>query len=623
MKHLGSFSGKLILVLVLLCSAAAAETITENFDQDPGWRAHGLPSNTSDFGFRNSSLAGGDPGEIGGYFSSTDRLLWYGDDNIGTFSGDDMLSASGLLNIAEVDEGYNNTVFVGHFDGSQTSALRGIGFEILEDISGSQSIDNPRFRINYRIGEAEGLLFTIANTQETRSWSYLYDPKGGDHGSLTVSVSGTNGDSATVFLTAQERSSLTAQNTFGLANNAQELLQTQRLALYIDNVIYSQGAPPEEYPDLVLNKTVDNPSPLGDELVEFTLEVSNQGRGEANGVKVFEQLPGDMEIPEGMAAAPSVGTYKPASGEWEIGILEPGQTETMRLPARIHAVPQPVCVINRADVASDIDEAADANAAWVALRRPDVERCVDLGVEVMDWAQVCYACGGDTIIEYRLRVRNAGPDAARNVVLEISETSYRALGFRTDATHCNALRCVWPELAGDSEVIVTVQSDRFQIQTSTEHGIAAAVSSDVEDYAAGNNSLTYRSAMRVCTSPSCQTPDWNINVGSGAGGCMIATAAYGTVTDERLNILRRFRDDVLLRSASGQALVDWYYRVSPPIAAYIAPRPLLRAIVRALLAPLLLLISYPLPVAAALGIVVAGGVIVRRRWRVDVHTRSA
>lgn len=621
MRNLRYFVANMALVLASVCCAATvAETITENFDQDPAWRKVNLPSNGNDFGFRNSSFAGGDPGEIGGYFSATDRLTWYGDDNIGSFTGDDVFSASGLMNIEEVDEGYNNSVFVGHFDGSQSLALHGVGFSILEEISGSQTTDNPTFRINYRIGEAEGLLFSIANIQETRSWNYLYDPNDGDYGSLSISVSGSGGDSATVFLTADERGSLKDLNTFGLASTPQEFQQTQKLGLYIDNVTYSQGPPPEEYPDLVLGKSVNNPSPNGDELVEFTVEVSNQGKGEASDVKVFEELPGDMDIPEGMAAATSVGTYNPASGEWEIGTLKPGQTETMRLPARIHTVPQPVCVINRAEVTSAIDKAVNGNAALVALRRPDIERCVDLGVAVLSWAQVCYACDGESTVEYDVRVRNAGPDVARNVVLEISETSYRAPGFRVDAANCEGLRCVWPELASESEVGVTIISDKFQAQTSTEHGIRAAVSSDVDDYATNNDIVSSRNTMRACPSASCGTDFGDFKVGSGAGGCIIATAAYGSAADERLNILRHFRDDVLEHSVAGQAFIEWYYHVSPPIAAYIAPRPLLRAIVRALLVPLLLAISYPLLAVVIPGLVVAGIIILRRRRRLEVQS---
>jgi hypothetical protein len=73
---------------------------------------------------------------------------------------------------------------------------------------------------------------------------------------------------------------------------------------------------------------------------------------------------------------------------------------------------------------------------------------------------------------------------------------------------------------------------------------------------------------------------------SGAGSwCFIATAAYGTSMAEEIEILREFRDEYLLTSTVGKALVEFYYRVSPPIAEFITEHPSLKPIVRAGLLP--------------------------------------
>ena len=68
--------------------------------------------------------------------------------------------------------------------------------------------------------------------------------------------------------------------------------------------------------------------------------------------------------------------------------------------------------------------------------------------------------------------------------------------------------------------------------------------------------------------------------GGGGGGCFIATAAFGSYFDPYVTILRNFRDGFLLTSRAGRAFVQWYYRVSPPIADYIARHDVLRTVVR-------------------------------------------
>jgi len=66
-------------------------------------------------------------------------------------------------------------------------------------------------------------------------------------------------------------------------------------------------------------------------------------------------------------------------------------------------------------------------------------------------------------------------------------------------------------------------------------------------------------------------------------GCFIATAAYGTPTAEQIDVLREFRDVVLLESAAGSQFVSLYYQLSPPVADFIAGNELLRTLVRELL----------------------------------------
>ncbi|MFC1927967.1 CFI-box-CTERM domain-containing protein, partial [Chloroflexota bacterium] len=92
--------------------------------------------------------------------------------------------------------------------------------------------------------------------------------------------------------------------------------------------------------------------------------------------------------------------------------------------------------------------------------------------------------------------------------------------------------------------------------------------------------------------------------------CFIATAAYGTPLAEEIQILREFRDEYLLTDPLGQALVDIYYRVSPPVAEFITEHPGLKSIVRAGLLPVVAMSTMIVNTTATEKTVIVGFVIV-------------
>ena len=71
----------------------------------------------------------------------------------------------------------------------------------------------------------------------------------------------------------------------------------------------------------------------------------------------------------------------------------------------------------------------------------------------------------------------------------------------------------------------------------------------------------------------------------GGGGCFIATAAYGSLMEPHVKILRDFRDRFLIVNSIGKGFVRLYYAYSPPIADFIAKHDGLRAMVRISLFP--------------------------------------
>jgi hypothetical protein len=78
-------------------------------------------------------------------------------------------------------------------------------------------------------------------------------------------------------------------------------------------------------------------------------------------------------------------------------------------------------------------------------------------------------------------------------------------------------------------------------------------------------------------------------VSAGGGGCFIATAAFGSLLEPHVKLLRQFRDRFLLTNTPGKNFVRLYYTYSPPIADVIAAHDGLRMIVRWSLLPLVVL----------------------------------
>ena len=384
--------------------------------------------------------------------------------------------------------------------------------------------------------------------------------------------------------------------------------------------IWGNDLPPIESDfDIEVKKSVDNPTPTGpQQTVEFTVEVRNIGDVPANDVVVEDKLPPELSIPEGMAAFTSRGYYDASSGRWEVGDLGAGLTpEILKIPVIITTESQPICVLNTASSKMPGDTNTSNDSSSSALRRPDIERCVDLGVEFTQWNTASNACVGTGEMWYSLRISNAGPDEARHVVLEISETLYQIPGFSVDEENpnCDGLRCTWVTLGAGQAESVVLSTGQFQVDGPTEYGIQAVVSSDVEDYKIENNKLVEQRTIEPFREVSCEGGgmDFGGGIGGGGGGCFIATAIYGSANHPNVKTLRGFRDDVLLKTSWGRALIEFYYRHSPGLACYIGEHASLRMLTRGLLAPVVLVVAYPWQVLLVLFAAVVSLVLVWRR----------
>ncbi len=90
----------------------------------------------------------------------------------------------------------------------------------------------------------------------------------------------------------------------------------------------------------------------------------------------------------------------------------------------------------------------------------------------------------------------------------------------------------------------------------------------------------------VDTTKSCVTPSEVVGILDDKH-CFISTAAFGSESALEVEIFRKFRNQILLKSFFGRSFVKFYYKVSPPIAEIISKNEYLKASTRVALYPFL------------------------------------
>jgi uncharacterized repeat protein (TIGR01451 family) len=347
-------------------------------------------------------------------------------------------------------------------------------------------------------------------------------------------------------------------------------------------------------PDIEVRKSVNNAFPAVDEPVEFTVQVSNIGDETAVDVVIRDQLPSEMEIPAGTAAFASVGDYDPATGAWMIGSMDAGVAATLVVPAVVTDPQPPACIVNSAVSEFSGEGFDNNNEARAAVKQNGIERCVDLSAYPQIFSGFFSDCDSLETYGGSVFVSNLGPDAVRNVVVSFVQSPVVGASIRFDDARCaqsGSAVCEVAEIGVGEFVSLNITSDLFQNYTETEFQMDISVSTSDVDYLPAND-LTETMAFANDFS-NCDESNFPGLGSIGPSGCFIATAAYGSALDPHLDSLRYFRDSYLLTNYPGRAIVAFYYKYSPPLADFIADRDWLRAIVRAVLTPIIYAIEYP------------------------------
>ncbi len=170
--------------------------------------------------------------------------------------------------------------------------------------------------------------------------------------------------------------------------------------------------------DVAVTNTVNNATPNVGDNVTFTVTVTNNGPDGAAGVSVADLLPPGFTF---VSSNPTTGTYNDATGEWTIGALANGQTQTLEIVATVTTAAPLNTTATVSTTTFDTnatndtaDAGVDAPAADLAISKSVDNTAANVGQNVV----------------FTLQVTNNGPDAAQAIT--VNDTLPAGLTYVSD-----------------------------------------------------------------------------------------------------------------------------------------------------------------------------------------------
>lgn len=228
--------------------------------------------------------------------------------------------------------------------------------------------------------------------------------------------------------------------------------------------------------DLSVIKLINNSNPNYNDLIKWTIIVSNNGPNMATGVIVNDLLPKSVEY---ISSYLSKGFYNPVNGIWDVGNLNAGEKLQLNIVSKI---------VKTGDITNVVNvkgNEKDSNLTNNHFEKSvHVKPAADLSIEKSVSKQEVNI---NDLIEYVIEITNNGPDSAENIkVSELLNPNLKVISFESTKGNFNNTNNV---LTIDS--LVNGEKVRLTINAAAnacgKFENKVAVSSDTFDYDKSNN----------------------------------------------------------------------------------------------------------------------------------------
>lgn len=228
--------------------------------------------------------------------------------------------------------------------------------------------------------------------------------------------------------------------------------------------------------DLSVIKLINNSNPHYNDLIKWTIIVSNNGPNMATGVIVNDLLPKSVEY---ISSYLSKGFYNPVNGIWDVGNLNVGEELQLNIVSKI---------VKTGDITNVVNvkgNEKDSNLTNNHFEKSvHVKAAADLSIEKSVSKQEVNI---NDLIEYVIEITNNGPDSAENIkVSELLNPNLKVISFESTKGNFNNTNNVLTidSLVDGEKVRLTINA-AANVCGNFENKVA--VSSDTFDYDKSNN----------------------------------------------------------------------------------------------------------------------------------------